>query len=153
APAGTNVLADPAQTFFDILKADVANGTLPQVSWIVAPEAFSEHPNWAPNYDAWYTSQVLEILTSNEKLWSETALFITYDENDGFFDHVVPPTPTQGQSTVPLTNDFFAGNPTYPAGPYGLGQRVPMIVVSPWTRGGWVCSEVLDQNSLVRFIE
>ena len=153
ALTGTNVLADPAQTFFDILKADVAKGTLPQVSWIVAPEAFSEHPNWAPNYGAWYTSQVLEILTSNEKLWSETALFITYDENDGFFDHVVPPTPTVGQSTVPLTNDFFAGNSTYPAGPYGLGQRVPMIVVSPWTRGGWVCSEVFDHTSLIRFIE
>ena len=153
ALTGTNVLADPAQTFFDILKADVANGTLPQVSWIVAPEAFSEHPNWAPNYGAWYTSQVLEILTSNEKLWAQTALFITYDENDGFFDHVVPPTPTQGLSTVPLTNDFFAGNATYPAGPYGLGQRVPMIVVSPWTRGGWVCSEVFDHTSLIRFIE
>ena len=153
ALTGTNVLADPAQTFFDILKADVANGTLPQVSWIVAPEAFSEHPNWAPNYGAWYTSQVLEILTSNEKLWSQTALFITYDENDGFFDHVVPPTPTAGQSTVSLANDFFAGNSTYPAGPYGLGQRVPMIVVSPWTRGGWVCSEVFDHTSLIRFIE
>ena len=153
ALTGTNVLADPTQTFFDILKADVASGTLPQVSWIVAPEAFCEHPNWAPNYGAWYTSQVLEILTSNEKLWAQTALFITYDENDGFFDHVVPPTPTQGLSTVPLTNDFFAGNATYPAGPYGLGQRVPMIVVSPWTRGGWVCSEVFDHTSLIRFIE
>ena len=157
ARRGTNVAQDPAQTFFDILKADVAAGTLPQVSWIVAPEAFSEHPNWAPNYGAWYTSQVLEILTSNEALWSQTALFITYDENDGFFDHVVPPTPAQtpaqGQSTVAVTNDFFAGNATYPAGPYGLGQRVPMIVVSPWTRGGWVCSEVFDHTSLIRFME
>jgi phospholipase C len=154
---GTNVLADPTQTFFDILKADVAKGTLPQVSWIVAPEAFSEHPNWAPNFGAWYTSQVLDILTSNEELWSQTALFITYDENDGFFDHVVPPTPAQtpaqGQSTVATTNDFFAGNATYLAGPFGMGQRVPMIVVSPWTKGGWVCSEVFDHTSLIRFIE
>ncbi len=157
ARTGTNVAQDPAQTFFDILKADVANGTLPQVSWIVAPEAFSEHPNWAPNYGAWYTSQVLEILTSNEALWSQTALFITYDENDGFFDHVVPPTPaatpSQGQSTVAVTNDFFAGSASYPSGPYGLGQRVPMLVVSPWTRGGWVCSQVFDHTSLIRFIE
>ena len=157
ALTGTNVLADPTQTFFDILEADVAKGTLPQVSWIVAPEAFSEHPNWAPNFGAWYTSQVLDILTSNEELWSQTALFITYDENDGFFDHVVPPTPAQtpaqGQSTVATTNDFFAGNATYPAGPFGMGQRVPMIVVSPWTKGGWVCSEVFDHTSLIRFIE
>lgn len=157
ARTGTNVAQNPTQTFFDILRADVANGTLPQVSWIVAPEAFSEHPNWAPNYGAWYTSQVLEILTSNEASWSQTALFITYDENDGFFDHVVPPTPaatpTQGQSTVAVSNDFFAGNPSYPSGPYGLGQRVPMTVVSPWTRGGWVCSQVFDHTSLIRFIE
>jgi phospholipase C len=157
ARTGTNVLADPTQTFFDILKADVAKGTLPQVSYIVAPEAFSEHPNWAPNFGAWYTSQVLDILTSNEELWSRTALFITYDENDGFFDHVVPPTPAQspaqGQSTVTTANDFFAGNASYPAGPFGMGQRVPMIVVSPWTKGGWVCSEVFDHTSLIRFIE
>jgi phospholipase C len=157
ARTGTNVAGDATQTFFDILKADVAKGTLPQVSYIVAPEAFSEHPNWAPNFGAWYTSQVLDILTSNEELWSQTALFITYDENDGFFDHVVPPTPAQtpaqGQSTVATTNDFFAGNATYPAGPFGLGQRVPMIVVSPWTKGGWVCSEVFDHTSLIRFIE
>jgi len=157
ARTGTNVAGDATQTFFDILKADVARGTLPQVSYIVAPEAFSEHPNWAPNFGAWYTSQVLDILTSNEELWSQTALFITYDENDGFFDHVVPPTPAQtpaqGQSTVPTANDFFAGNASYPAGPFGMGQRVPMIVVSPWTKGGWVCSEVFDHTSLIRFIE
>ena len=109
------------------------------------------------NYGAWYTAQVLEILTSNEALWSRTALFVTYDENDGFFDHVVPPTPAQtpaqGQSTVAVTHDFFAGDATYPAGPFGLGQRVPMIVVSPWTRGGWVCSQVFDHTSLIRFVE
>ncbi|MFL6679179.1 MAG: phosphocholine-specific phospholipase C [Burkholderiaceae bacterium] len=157
ARTGTNVAGDPAQTYFDILRADVARGTLPQVSYIVAPEAFSEHPNWAPNFGAWYTAQVLDILTSNAELWSQTALFITYDENDGFFDHMVPPTPaqtpTQGQSTVPTTHDFFAGSASYPAGPFGMGQRVPMIVVSPWTRGGWVCSEVFDHTSLIRFIE
>jgi phospholipase C len=157
ARTGTNVAGDPTQTFFDLLEADVAKGTLPQVSYIVAPEAFSEHPNWAPNFGAWYTAQVLDILTSNADLWSRTALFITYDENDGFFDHMVPPTPAQtpaqGQSTVATTHDFFAGNATYPAGPFGMGQRVPMIVVSPWTKGGWVCSEVFDHTSLIRFIE
>ena len=157
ARVGTNVAGDPTQTYFDLLRADVAKGTLPQVSYIVAPEAFSEHPNWAPNFGAWYTAQVLDILTSDAELWSRTALFITYDENDGFFDHMVPPTPAQtpaqGQSTVTTAHDFFAGNASYPAGPYGMGQRVPMIVVSPWTKGGWVCSEVFDHTSLIRFIE
>ena len=157
ALTGTNVLQNPAQSYFDILKQDVAKGQLPQVSWIVAPEAYSEHPNWPSNYGAWYIAQVLDILTSNEELWSQTALFITYDENDGYFDHMVPPCPPtsrdNGLSTVDVSQELFAGNATYQAGPYGLGQRVPMTVVSPWTRGGWVCSQVFDHTSLIRFIE
>ena len=89
-------------------------------------------------------------------------MFLTYDENDGFFDHVVPPTPPQsrseGISTVPTTNEIFTGSPqyptsSYPAGPYGLGVRVPMIVISPWSKGGYVNSEVFDHTSLIRFIE
>jgi phospholipase C len=157
ARTGTNVTANPSQSFFDVLKADVAAGRLPQVSWIVAPEAYSEHPNWPPNYGAWYISQVLEILTSNEELWSQTVLLVTYDENDGFFDHMLPPVPPmsrdQGLSTVDTHLDVFPGNATYPAGPYGLGQRVPMLVVSPWSRGGWVCSQVFDHTSVIRFLE
>jgi phospholipase C len=85
------------------------------------------------------------------------ALFVTYDEEGGFFDHLVPPTPpatrAQGLSTVPITNEIFAGSTDHPAGPYGLGVRVPMIIVSPWTRGGWVNSEVFDHTSLIRFME
>jgi len=155
ARTGTNV-ADGG-TYFDVLEADVANGTLPQVSYIVAPEAFSEHSNWPANFGAWYVAQVLDILTSNPDLWSKTALFITYDENDGFFDHVVPPyapwSSSVGLSTVDTTNEYFEGGGNYGPGPYGLGNRVPMIIVSPWTRGGWVCSEVFDHTSLIRFIE
>jgi len=71
----------------------VRHNKLPKVSWIVSPEAFSEHGNWPANYGAWYISQVLDALTSNPQLWSKTALLITYDENDGFVDHLVPPTP------------------------------------------------------------
>jgi phospholipase C len=155
ARTGTNVAVSGG--YFDVLKADVQNGTLPQVSWIVAPEAYSEHPNWPANYGAWYVDQVLQVLTSNPAVWSKTALLITYDENDGFFDHVAPPfaawSTTSGRSTVDTTNEYFAGNGTYPAGPYGLGPRVPMIVVSPWSKGGWVCSETFDHTSIIRFIE
>ena len=157
ARTGTNVAQNPNQSFFDILQQDVSQGTLPQISWIVAPEAYSEHPNWPANYGAWYISKVLEILTADEKLWSQTALFITYDENDGFYDHVVPPCPptssANGLSTVDVSGELFKGSAKYAAGPYGLGQRVPMIVVSPWSRGGWVCSQVFDHTSLIRFIE
>ncbi len=154
ARTGTNVAAGGG--YFDMLKHDVQNGTLPQVSWIVAPEAYSEHPNWPANYGAWYVDQVLQVLTSNPTLWSKTALLITYDENDGFFDHVAPPfapwSKEAGLSTVETTHEYFAGNATYPAGPFGLGPRVPMLVVSPWSKGGWVCSETFDHTSIIRFI-
>jgi phospholipase C len=100
---------------------------------------------------------MLDALTANPEVWSKTALFLMYDENDGFFDHMVPPTPpsdrTQGLSTVPTTNELFQGNADYAPGPYGLGVRVPMVVISPWSKGGWVNSEVFDHTSLIRFIE
>ena len=157
ARTGTDAAAGDG--FFDVLKADVLTGKLPSVSWIVAPEAFCEHPNWPPNYGAWYISQVLDALTADPEVWSRTALFITYDENDGFFDHVVPPTapltPAQGASTADITHEVWRATSTDPevTGAYGLGQRVPMLVVSPWSTGGWVCSETFDHTSVIRFIE
>jgi len=148
---------------FDLLAADVANDRLPSVSWIPAPEAFTEHPPWPPGYGAFYTAGILHALTSNPEVWSKTALFINWDENDGFFDHIVGPYPSvgglSGQSTVPLDNELFGGTAGTPGGtngvpgPYGLGVRVPLLVVSPWSKGGWVCSEVFDATSLIRFIE
>ncbi|MER5564739.1 MULTISPECIES: phosphocholine-specific phospholipase C [Streptomyces] len=155
ARTGTNAKA--GEGYFDKLRADVVNGTLPQVSWIAAPEAFSEHPNWPTNFGAWYISQVLDALTANPAVWAKTAFFITYDENDGFFDHVVPPYPPAsaawGLSTADVTKDLYAGGGGYAAGPYGLGPRVPMIVVSPWSKGGYVCSETFDHTSVIRFME
>jgi phospholipase C len=155
ARTGTNAKA--GEDFFHVLKADVLGGRLPQVSWIVAPEAFTEHPNWPANYGAWYVAQVLDALTADPDVWSRTALLITYDENDGFFDHIVPPyappAPAKGRSTVDITGEVFAGDAKHVPGPYGLGQRVPMLVVSPWSKGGWVCSEVFDHTSIVRLIE
>ncbi|MFE1438820.1 phosphocholine-specific phospholipase C [Streptomyces sp. NPDC058739] len=143
--------------YFDRLRADVQAGELPQISWIAAPEAFSEHSNWPSNYGAWYIAQVLDALTSNPAVWARTALFITYDENDGFFDHMLPPLPprnaAQGRSTADVSLDLYPGDSRRPAGPYGLGPRVPMLVVSPWSKGGFVCSETLDHTSVIRFME
>jgi len=155
ARTGTNALA--GQSLFEIFQNDVKSGNLPQVSWVVAPEAYTEHPNWPANYGAWYVSQILDALTSNPEVWSKTVFFLMYDENDGFFDHVVPPTPpqtkAQGKSTVAITNEIFPGDSENAAGPYGLGMRVPMVVISPWSKGGFVSSEVFDHTSLIRFVE
>lgn len=157
AKARTGSDANNGESFFDVLRADVAHGQLPQVSWIVAPEAFTEHGNWPANYGPWYVAQVLDALTSNPDVWSKTALFLTYDENDGYFDHVVPPypppSPAHGASTVDVSLDLYSGSANGVPGPYGLGQRVPMIVLSPWSTGGWVCSEVFDHTSILRFME
>ena len=155
AKTGTDISA--GGTLFDIFRKDIASGNLPQVSWVVAPEAYTEHPNWPANYGAWYVSQILDALTDHPDVWSKTAFFVTYDENDGFFDHVVPPTVpqtrAQGLSNVDTTNEIFPGSSAYAPGPYGMGIRVPMIVVSPWSKGGWVDSQVFDHTSLIRFIE
>ncbi|MGB9416552.1 MAG: phospholipase C, phosphocholine-specific [Acidobacteriaceae bacterium] len=155
AKGGTQIAR--ADALFEIFAADVKRNRLPQVSWVVAPEAYSEHPNWPANYGAWYVSQILDALTANPKVWSSTVFILMFDENDGFFDHMVPPMPpaarAQGLSTVATTNEIFPGNKEYPSGPYGLGVRVPMIVISPWSKGGWVNSEVFDHTSLIRFVE
>ena len=163
ARTGTRLAANPLETpsatalLLAQLKADVVGKRLPQVSWVVAPEAYSEHANWPVNLGAAYVAQVLEALSADEDSWSKTALFVTYDENDGFFDHVPAPFPAgsraQGQSTVDTRSEWYAGDAKNPSGPYGLGARVPMTVVSPWSKGGWVCSQVFDHTSLIRFIE
>ncbi len=161
ALTGTNVSA--AGTFFDQLTADVQSANLPSVSWIVAPEAYTEHPAWPAGYGAWYTAAVLNALTSDPDTWSKTVLLITFDENDGFFDHVPAPYPNvgglPGASTVALDNELFEGVAGTPGGsdgvigPYGGGVRVPLIAVSPWSTGGYVCSETFDHTSLIRFME
>jgi len=160
AKTGTNLLATDRthpRTLVDIFRSDVLSGNLPQVSWIVAPEAYSEHPNWVPQYGEWYVSQFLDVLAANPEVWSKTVLFIVYDEEGGFFDHMVPPTPpqtrAQGLSTVTTANEIFPGDSDHASAPYGLGMRVPMIVISPWTKGGWVNSQVFDHTSLIRFLE
>ena len=86
---------------------------------------------------------MLEALWDNPALWQSTAVFINYDENDGFFDHVLPPF-AAGRARPASTSQEL---------PIGLGPRVPMLVVSPWSRGGWVNSQVFDHTSVLRFLE
>lgn len=157
APVGSKLQRDAMSPHpLNELAEDVQHDRLPQVSWIVAPEAYSEHPAWPPAYGAQYTAQVLEALTANPEVWSKTVLLINYDENDGFFDHVLPPTPplspAHGHSTVDASDELYR-DPELGIMPLGLGVRVPMTIVSPWTRGGWVCSQVFDHTSVLRFLE
>ncbi len=132
---------------------DVRSDSLPAVSWLFAPLGFDEHPSAPPAYGEWYTSNVLNILAQNPKVWSKTVLFLSYDENDGFFDHVpppVPPTGTEGEfvSASPLPKEASGI-----AGPIGLGFRVPLLTISPFSEGGYVDSAVSDHTSQLKFLE
>ncbi|VWC19972.1 phosphocholine-specific phospholipase C [Burkholderia lata] len=165
APAGSSLQTRGMSTRpITQLKADVQANALPQVSWLLPPAAYSEHPKFTPLYGAYYLSTILDALTSNPEVWSKTVLLIMYDENDGFFDHVVPPSaptlPGSGMSTVDVSLERHnvvtsTQTGTYTADnlPYGLGPRVPMFVVSPWSKGGFVCSQVFDHTSVLQFIE
>ena len=121
---------------------DARQGNLPRVSWLVAPTAQSEHPDYFPAAGAEYIASKLDAIASNPDLWRSTLFILCYDENDGLFDHVPPPTAPPG------TPGEFVG-----AEPIGLGFRVPALVISPWSAGGHVCSDVLDHTSLIRIIE
>jgi phospholipase C len=123
-------------------QSDVSNSTLPRVSWVISPSVLSEHPAWSPANGAQLTQQLLNALASNPSVGNSTVFILTYDEAGGFFDHVPPPVPPPG-----TVDEFVNGLPI------GLGVRVPMIVVSPWTRGGHVCSQVFDHTSIIRFLE
>ncbi|OEJ41101.1 phospholipase C, phosphocholine-specific [Streptomyces agglomeratus] len=127
----------------DDFRADVAAGKLPEVSYLVPSAVDSEHPgSSSPIASASLVYKVLDALGSHPDVWRHTVVLINYDENDGFFDHVPPPVPPADN-----TDERYQGRPT------GLGIRVPMLVVSPWTVGGYVCSEVFDHTSVIRFLE
>lgn len=145
------------QTFPNDFSADVKSGNFPSVSWIIPPLGFDEHPSASPMNGQWFVSMVLDELTSNPKVWSKTALFIMYDENDGWFDHVAPPTAPKGTAGEYLTTKTFPAGEPKPdtlgfSGPLGLGVRVPLLVVSPFSRGGHIASEVLDHTSQLKLI-
>lgn len=137
----------------DDFAADVHTGKLPQVSWLVPSLIDSEHPSTPPLNGQYYVSQVIKTLASNEELWAKTVVFIMYDENGGFFDHVPPPTAPTGTPGEALTVNPLPAHAAGIAGPIGLGFRVPMIVVSPFSKGGDVNSQLFDHTSMSRFLE
>jgi phospholipase C len=144
-------------------RKDVENKKLPLISWLIAPEHFSDHPG-SPWYGAWYISEVLNILTKDPETWKKTIFIINYDENDGYFDHVLPfappmntsqPVDMNGKDGVEYVNrnQEFMLKEKLKQGTVGLGYRVPMIIASPWTKGGFVNSEVSDHTSVLQFLE
>lgn len=159
----------PKGDIFHQFREDVKNGTLPTVSWLMSPARFSDHPG-EPWFGPWYVSEAMEILLQNPEVWKKTIFIVTYDENDGYFDHLPPftvPNPHKentGKVSAgidPKMDFALADQQTNPSanpasireGSIGLGYRVPMIIASPWSRGGYVNSEVFDHTSSLQFLE
>jgi len=137
--------------------ADVSSGNLPQVSWVLPSILVSDHPPAPSLFGEGTLSAILAALTANPAQWAKTALLVTYDENGGFFDHAPPVTAPPGTPgeyvTAPAVPDpTQVGNPPI-LGPIGLGVRVPMLVISPFSRGGFVSSDLFDHTSILRFLE
>jgi len=151
---------------------DARKGQLPQVSWILPPMLWSEHPGpSSPAQGAEFTAQVLDALTRTPETWGSTALLLTFDENDGMYDHIPPPAPPSfnadgslaGGATLKLDGMYFSDAErkhllaedtiSGTIRPWGLGPRVPMYVISPWSKGGWVSSQTFDHTSVGQFLE
>src|ERR1700676_3611292 len=132
--------------------ADAVSGNLPQVSWVLASLVDSDHPPAPSLFGESTLSGILSALTLNPAQWAKTVLLVTYDENGGFFDHVPPvtaPLGTPGEYvTAPSVPDPAAVGGI--AGPIGLGFRVPMVIISPFSRGGFVSSDLFDHTSILR---
>jgi phospholipase C len=121
---------------------DAINDRLPAVSWILPTSVESEHPDYLPAAGAAYIASKIGAIAANPEVWNKTLFVLNYDENDGLFDHVVPPTPKAG------TPDEFIDDL-----PIGAGFRVPAILISPWTAGGYVASEKFDHTSVLQLLE
>ena len=117
---------------------DLEQGTLPNVSWLVDQDLDSEHPNIGSicsgeNWTVGYLNQLMK-----SQYWGRTAVLFTMDDFGGWYDHVPPP---RQYGCAPTTN------------PYGLGFRLPLLVISPYAKPGFIFREVSEHASIPRFIE
>jgi phospholipase C len=116
----------PTAQFVD----DAMNGTLPAVSWLVVNAAQSEHPPASVCVgENWTVEQINAIMLGSN--WDSTAIFLTWDDFGGFYDHVPPPT---------VDN-------------FGFGPRVPFLVISPWAKPGFIDHTVLEFSSMLKLVE
>ena len=139
-----SALYDKAMTVSPVgtFESDAMNDKLPAVSWILPPQNLSEHPSYTPADGAAFVASKIDAIAANPEVWAKTVFILDYDENDGLFDHVAPPSPPAG-----TPGEFVKGMAI------GGGFRVPCIIVSPWTAGGWVCSQPFDHTSVLQFLE
>lgn len=142
-------------------RRDIESGKLPKISWIVTAADLSEHPTAEPSKGEHVTARLIEALVDNPEVFAKTVFILNYDEAGGLYDHAPPPVPPvgtyRGHSTISLAGEaktyHGAKNEEPGAHPIGLGIRTPTIIVSPWSRGGFVCSQLFDHTSVIRLME
>jgi phospholipase C len=144
-------------TAIDQLYADAKAGTLPAVSFVDASNGDQvsgftetqddEHPPAVMQVGQAFLARVTKALMASPQ-WGRTALFITYDEHGGLWDHVPPPSACPPDSTPPM---LTAGDA--PGGYDRLGVRVPFVVISPWAKKGFIGHQIYDHSSIARFVE
>lgn len=154
---GIKPVADLVGAFEEMVASD----SLPSVLWIVGPTSLSEHAENHPGDGEDLSHRLINVLSKPEyvSVYGKTAFFLNYDEGGQFFDHhwtpTPPRTPAEGESTVSTVGELTLveefGIP--PNNPIGLGFRVPFMIISPWTRGHLVYSEVSDHVSIIKLIE
>ena len=114
----------------DTLLPDIRDGRLPPVTWITPRFALSEHPEYNLCYGENWTTQVIDAIMRSP-MWKDTAIFLTWDDWGGFYDHVAPPQVDR----------------------FGLGMRVPLLILSPYARQGYIDHDTGEFSSVLRFIE
>jgi phospholipase C len=111
---------------------DATKGTLPSVSWLVGDNEEMEHPTKSIcNGENWTVQQLNAVMQGPD--WGSTAVFITWDEFGGLYDHVAPPSP--------------------PLDEYGLGPRVPMLIISPYSISGYISHTQYEFSSFLKLVE
>ena len=113
------------------IETDIQNGTLPQVSWVIGAAGGDEHPPANIQLGQNYVADQIVNALGGAKYWDSVAVFVTWDDFGGFFDHVPPPQVDK----------------------YGYGFRVPCLVISPYARKGLIDSTVNDHTSILKFVE
>jgi phospholipase C len=138
--------------------------TLPAVTYIKAPGFMDGHAQYSdPLLEQKFLVQLINAVM-NSKYWKDTAIFVTYDDSDGWYDHVYPPianpSALNAPASLPASNDALTGSgrcgvPLADAvmGRCGYGPRLPLLVISPYARQNYVDHTVGDQTSILQFIE
>ena len=114
----------------DDVVEHISGGYLPPVTWITPRFELSEHPEYSFCHGENWTTEVVNSIMESP-MWQDTAIFITWDDYGGFYDHVAPPQ-VDG---------------------FGFGIRVPLMVISPYAREGFVTHELGEFSSVLRFVE